>query len=78
VLPYSSAEPLSKHLGAYIRHEDPAVTLYREWAIYKDQYLHYAEQELGSASGQSAPEIDFHSYGWAAGPCKLKITSSVP
>src|SRR5205807_4610256 len=32
-------------LGAYFRHEDPAVTLYREWAVYKDQPLHYSERD---------------------------------
>src|SRR5438552_18871604 len=30
-------------LGAYFRHEDPAVVLYREWAAYKEQPLHYSE-----------------------------------
>lgn len=32
-------------LGAYFRREDPAVTLCREWAQYKDQPLHYSERD---------------------------------
>ena len=32
-------------LGAYFRHEDPAVTLYREWAVYQKQPLHYSERD---------------------------------
>jgi len=32
-------------LGAYFRLEDPAVTLYREWALYKEQPLHYSERD---------------------------------
>jgi hypothetical protein len=32
-------------LGAYFRHEDPAVTLNREWAQYKGQPLHYSERD---------------------------------
>jgi len=32
-------------LSAYFRREDAAVTLYREWAIYKDQPLHYSEPD---------------------------------
>jgi hypothetical protein len=32
-------------LGAYFRHEDAAVTLYREWVQYKDQPLHYSERD---------------------------------
>src|SRR5438270_12282313 len=32
-------------LGAYFRLEDPAVTLYREWALYKKQPLHYSERD---------------------------------
>ena len=32
-------------MGAYFRHEDPGVTLYREWAVYKEQPLHYSERD---------------------------------
>src|SRR5215471_4052777 len=32
-------------LGAYFRREDPAVTLFREWAMYKGQPLHYSERD---------------------------------
>src|SRR5438876_6041127 len=32
-------------LGAYFRREDAAVTLYREWAAYQKQPLHYAERD---------------------------------
>jgi hypothetical protein len=32
-------------LAAYFRHEDAAVTLYREWAHYKNQSLHYSERD---------------------------------
>jgi len=32
-------------LGAYFRHEDAAATVYREWAQYKDQPLHYSERD---------------------------------
>jgi len=32
-------------LGAYFRLEDPAVTLYREWATYQKQPLHYSERD---------------------------------
>ena len=32
-------------LGAYFRHEDPAVALYREWSAYKEQPLHYSERD---------------------------------
>src|SRR5216683_382354 len=32
-------------LAAYFRHEDPAVTLYREWAVYQKQPLHYSERD---------------------------------
>jgi hypothetical protein len=31
-------------LGDYFRHEDPAVTLFREWSIYQKQPLHYSER----------------------------------
>ena len=32
-------------LGAYFRHEDPAVSLYKEWAVYQKQPLHYSERD---------------------------------
>jgi len=32
-------------LAAYFRKEDAAVTLYREWAAYKAQPLHYSERD---------------------------------
>jgi hypothetical protein len=32
-------------LAAYFRREDPAVTLYREWAAYQKQPLHYPERD---------------------------------
>src|SRR5207248_9112839 len=32
-------------LAAYFRREDAPATLYREWAVYKDQPLHYSERE---------------------------------
>lgn len=32
-------------LGAYFRREDAAVTLYREWAQYQKQPLHYSERD---------------------------------
>ena len=32
-------------LGAYFRHEDPAVALYKEWAVYQKQPLHYSERD---------------------------------
>ena len=32
-------------LAAYFRKEDAAVTLYREWAAYKTQPLHYSERD---------------------------------
>ncbi len=32
-------------LGAYFRHDDPAVTLYREWSIYQKQPLRYSERD---------------------------------
>src|SRR5262249_41224176 len=32
-------------LGAYFRREDAPVTLYREWAQYKVQPLHYSERD---------------------------------
>src|SRR5437763_7889271 len=32
-------------LGAYFRREDPAATLYRTWAMYKEQPLHYSERD---------------------------------
>ena len=32
-------------LGAYFRREDPAVALYREWALYQHQPLHYGERD---------------------------------
>ena len=32
-------------LGAYFRREDPAVALYREWAIYREQPLRYSERD---------------------------------
>src|SRR5215471_16426133 len=32
-------------LAAYFRREDAAVTLFREWSIYKDQFLHYSERD---------------------------------
>jgi len=32
-------------LGAYFRREDPAVTLYREWAAYQKQPLHYSDRD---------------------------------
>src|SRR5437763_15860743 len=32
-------------LGAYFRHEDPAVSLYKEWAAYQKQPLHYSERD---------------------------------
>jgi hypothetical protein len=31
--------------STFFRREDPAVTPYREWAIYKDQPLHYSEPD---------------------------------
>jgi hypothetical protein len=32
-------------LAAYFRREDPAVTLYREWAAYQKQPLYYSERD---------------------------------
>jgi hypothetical protein len=32
-------------LAAYFRREDAPATLYREWAVYKDQPLHYSERD---------------------------------
>jgi hypothetical protein len=32
-------------LAAYFRHEDPAVTLFREWSIYQNHPLHYSERD---------------------------------
>ncbi len=32
-------------LGAYFRHEDPGVTLYREWANFRQQPLQYSERD---------------------------------
>src|SRR5437763_16554498 len=32
-------------LAAYFRREDAPATLYREWAVYKDQQLHYSERD---------------------------------
>src|SRR5438105_10501355 len=32
-------------LGAYFRREDPAVALYKEWAAYQQQPLHYSERD---------------------------------
>lgn len=32
-------------LAAYLRREDAAVVLYREWAQYKDQPLHYSDRD---------------------------------
>jgi len=32
-------------LAAYFRREDAAATLYREWAIYQSQPLHYSERD---------------------------------
>jgi len=32
-------------LAAYFRKEDAAVTLYREWATYKNQPIHYSERD---------------------------------
>jgi PD-(D/E)XK nuclease superfamily len=32
-------------LAAYFRHEDPGVALYREWAQYQKQPLHYSERD---------------------------------
>jgi hypothetical protein len=32
-------------LAAYFRHEDPGVTLFREWSIYQNQPLHYSERD---------------------------------
>jgi hypothetical protein len=32
-------------LAAYFRHEDAAVALYKEWAVYQQQALHYSERD---------------------------------
>jgi PD-(D/E)XK nuclease superfamily protein len=32
-------------LGAYFRHEDPGVTLYREWGAFRHQPLRYSERD---------------------------------
>jgi len=32
-------------LGAYFRREDPAAALFKEWAAYQNQPLHYAERD---------------------------------
>src|SRR5438270_8965669 len=32
-------------LAAYFRHEDPAVTLFREWSVYQNQSLRYSERD---------------------------------
>jgi len=32
-------------LGAYFRHEDPGLTLYREWNAFRQQPLHYSERD---------------------------------
>ncbi|HEX6804404.1 MAG TPA: PD-(D/E)XK nuclease family protein [Terriglobales bacterium] len=34
-----------KALAAVFRHEDPAMTLYREWTAFKDQPVHYSERD---------------------------------
>src|SRR5258708_2977301 len=31
-------------LAAYFRHDDPAATLFREWAVYQKQPLYYSER----------------------------------
>src|SRR5258708_21686259 len=32
-------------LAAYFRREDAAATLFREWAVYQKQLLHYSERD---------------------------------
>jgi PD-(D/E)XK nuclease superfamily len=44
-------------LAAYFRHEDAAGTLYREWAVYQQQLLHYSERDTWDSMLQEGIEL---------------------